>query len=82
MRLFLLTDLLLIVIAGIVVFKNFHTLKKVMYWLIFPSSISIWFKKLTDEELKYEFKFELFAFFSAILIGLNYLVFRYMLKMI
>jgi hypothetical protein len=81
MKLFLLIDLLLIIIAGIVVFKNFNTLKKVIYWLVFPSLISVWFKKLEKEEFKYEFKFELFAFLSALLIGINYLVFRYILKM-
>jgi hypothetical protein len=81
MKLFLLIDLLLIIIAGIVVFKNFNTLKKVIYWLVFPSLISVWFKKLEKEEFKYEFKFELFALLSALLIGINYLVFRYILKM-
>lgn len=81
MKLFLLIDLLLIIIAGIVVFKNFNTLKKVIYWLVFPSLISVWFKKLEKEEFKYEFKFELFALLSALLIGINYLVSRYILKM-
>lgn len=77
--LFIIVNVLLIIIAGIICFKNFKNLKKSIYWLFFPDIISMWQKKLWNEDFKNTFRFEVFLVLVAALVGINYLVFKFLL---
>jgi hypothetical protein len=76
---FLVISFVFVTIAGIICFKSFKNLKKSLYWLLFPDLISIWSKKLWEEDLKNTFRFEVFALFAAALVGVNYLIFKFIL---
>jgi hypothetical protein len=76
---FIIVDLVLVLFAGIVVFKNFKNFGKSLYWLIYPNIISIWSKKRWDKDFNNTFRFELFLLLAAVLIGLNILVFKFLL---
>jgi hypothetical protein len=77
--LFLVISFVLVIIAGAICFKSFKNLKKSLYWLLFPDMISIWSKKLWDEDFKNTFRFEVFAVFAVALVGINYLIFKFIL---
>ena len=76
---FIIVDLVLVLFAGIVVFKNFKNFSKSLYWLIYPNIISIWSKKRWEKDFNNTFHFELFLLLAAVLIGLNILVFKFLL---
>jgi len=76
--LFIWISVVLVVIAGIISFKSFKQLRKTLYWVIFPDSISMWFRKLWKKDLGNTFHFEVFLLSSFILVGINYLIFRYL----
>lgn len=76
---FLIVSLIMVVAAGIICFKNVKNLKRSLYWLVFPDFISIWSKKTWEKDFKNSFRFGVFIALSAILVGLNYLVFRFVL---
>jgi hypothetical protein len=76
---FIIINIVLIVAAGILCFKNLNNLKKSLYWLIFPNLISIWSKKLWDKDFENTFRFELFVVLAASLVGINYLIFKFVL---
>jgi len=76
-ELFLWVSLALILISGVIVFNNFGNLRKTFYWLLFPNFISVWIKKLWDKDFENTFRFELFLLLAALLVGLNYLMFRF-----
>lgn len=52
---FIIINIVLVVVAGIVCFKSLKNLKKSLYWLIFPDFISIWSKKLWDKDFENTF---------------------------
>ncbi|RYE41079.1 MAG: hypothetical protein EOP48_24195 [Sphingobacteriales bacterium] len=76
---FVVISFVLVIIAGIICFKSFKNLKKSLYWLLFPDMVSIWSKKLWDEDFKNTFRFEVFALLAAALVGVNYLIFKFIL---
>jgi hypothetical protein len=71
-------NLVLMLIAAVICFKNLANLRKTLYWLIFPNFISVFSKKLWAKDFENSFRFELFMVLSAILIGLNYLIFKFL----
>jgi len=76
---FIAIDIILVIGAGIACFRSFKNLKKSLYWLLFPNMISIWSKKLWDEDFKSTFRFEIFVLLAAALVGTNYLIFKFIL---
>jgi hypothetical protein len=74
---FMLVNLLLVVGAGIVSFKDFKTLGKSLYWLLYPNIISMWSRKKRSQDFENTFRFEIFLVICVLLIGLNYLLFKY-----
>jgi hypothetical protein len=76
---FVVVSIVLVIIAGIICFKSFKNLKKSIYWLFFPDVISIWSKKLWDEDFKNTFRFEVFALLTGALVAINYLIFKFIL---
>jgi len=77
-EIFWLVNAVLIIISGMLCFRSFSNLCKAIYWLIFPNIISIFSKKLWKNDFENTFQIELFFLFSIILIGLNYLIFRFL----
>lgn len=77
--LFIVTNIIIIVTAGIVCFKNFRNLRKSLSWLFFPDIIAIWSKKRWTKDFENTFRFEVFILLTAVLIGINYLIFKYIL---
>jgi len=76
LQIFLLSDTVILLIAARLIFKNFQTFKKSVYWLMHPNIISILRGKWL-RDLHYSFKFEIFLALSAFLIFMNYLLFKY-----
>ena len=76
---FLLIDIVIISIAGIICFKKFKNFKTSIYWLLFPNIFSVWQRKLREEDLTNTFRFELFILLIGVLIAINFLVFKYIL---
>jgi hypothetical protein len=76
---FIVINIILVIVAGVVCFKNFKNLKKSIYWLLFPNIISVWSKRLWDDDFKNTFRFEVFALLAAALVGINYLIFKLIL---
>jgi hypothetical protein len=75
---FWLVNAVLIIISGIVCFRSFSNFGKTIYWMIFPNIISLFSKKLWKKDFENTFRFELFFLLSIILVGLNYLIFRFL----
>jgi hypothetical protein len=74
---FIVVNIGLIIIAGAICFKNFRNLKRSIYWRFFPNMVSIWSKTLWDEDFKNTFRFEVFALIAAAIVGINYLIFKF-----
>ena len=71
-------DAILIVASALICFKNFATFKKALYWYLFPNYISIWSKKLWEKDFENSYPFKMFVLLSIILIGINLLIFTYL----
>ncbi len=76
---FIVISLILVVTSGVLCFKNLKNFRKSLYWLLFPNIISIWSKKIWNRDFENTFRFDLFVFLSVILVGMNYLIFRFIL---
>lgn len=76
---FLVISIILVIIAGVIYFKNFKNLRKSLYWLAFPNIISIWSKKRWDKDFENAFRFEKFIVLAAALVGINFLIFKYLI---
>jgi hypothetical protein len=76
---FILIDIILVIISGIIVFKDFRTFGRTIYWLMFPNIISIWSKKVLRKDIDNSIRADYFILLSAFLIGLNYLIFKFLL---
>jgi hypothetical protein len=77
-ELFWAINVILLFISAFISFRNLSNLRKTIYWLIFPNIISIWSKKLWRKDFENTFRFEVFVVLSAILIGLNFLIFKFL----
>jgi hypothetical protein len=76
---FIIINIVLIGVAGIVCFRNYKNLKNSLYWLVFPNLISIWSMKRWNKDFENTFRFELFAILAAASVGVNYLIFKFIL---
>ena len=75
--LFLLISAVLVILAGVIVLKNFNNLGKSIYWLIYPDIISVWSKKKRRKDREHTFRFGVFILLCALLVGAVYLLFKY-----
>ncbi len=75
---FILVSFVLIIVSGVICFRTFKNLKKSLYWLFFPDFISIWSKKMWRKDLDNTVRFELFLVLAAVLVGINFLIFKYL----
>lgn len=76
---FILINAAIIIVAGFLCFKNFKNLRKSIFWLLFPNSISMWSRSTRDKDSDNTFRFEIFALIVFIIGGINFLVFKYVL---
>lgn len=76
---FVLISLILVLIAGIICFKNLKNLRRSIYWLFYPNIISVWSKKIWGKDFEHTFRFELFIILGAVLVGVNYLIFKHII---
>jgi len=80
LEVFLLVEFAIILIVGRLCFKNFKTLRKAIYWTIFPNFVSIWSKKLWDKDFNNSWPLSVFILVFFIASLLNFLVFKYLIK--
>ena len=76
---FLLVELVMGLIVGRLCFKNFKTLRKAIYWTIFPNIVSVWSTKLWDKDFNNSWPLTVFMFVFCIVSLLNILVFKYLI---
>ena len=79
LEVFLLVELAIVLIVGRLCFKNFKTLRKAIYWTIFPNIVSVWSKKMWDKDFNNSWPLTVFMFVFSIASLLNFLVFKYLI---
>jgi len=78
---FLLVELVIVFIVGKLCFKDFGTLRKALYWTMFPNFISIWSRKLWDKDFNNSWPMTVFIAIFFIASLLNFLVFKYLITL-
>lgn len=76
---FISISLVIVIACGVVCFRSFKNLFQSIFWMLFPDSVSLWSKKLWKEDFENTFRFEVFALIVAALLGINYLIFRFII---
>jgi hypothetical protein len=76
---FILIEILIIIGTAIAVFRGVKSFFQSVYSTVFRSYY-LWSKKLWDKHFERSFKFETFLLISALLTGINILVFKYLIK--
>jgi hypothetical protein len=78
---FLLVELAIVLIVARLCFKNFRTLRKAIYWTIFPNIVSMWSKKLWEKDFNNSWPLTVFIVVFSIASLLNILVFKYLITL-
>lgn len=79
-QLFLLADILLLLLAARLIFKDLSSFKKSVYWFIYPNILSVWSKKKWNKDFKHSFKMEFFLLVAFILFWLSVFLYRFLTK--
>ena len=79
LKIFISVDVVLMLIAAKLIFKDFKTFRKSLYWFIYPNVLTVWTKKTWDKDINNSIKMEMLLLVAFILFGLNILVYKVLL---
>jgi hypothetical protein len=76
---FLTISILLVFLTGVISFRSFRHLGQSLYWMLFPNLMSYWFKDWREKDILNTMRFEFFLVRALLILGLNYLIFKYLI---
>ena len=80
LQIFILADIIVLLIAAKLIFKNFKSFGKSLYWFIYPNILSIWSKKKWDKDFNNSFKLEMFLLFAFVLFWLSVFLYKWLIN--
>jgi hypothetical protein len=78
LQIFITVDTFILLIAAKLIFKNFKSFGKSLYWFLYPNIVSILTKKW-DKDFENSFKMEVFIVVIFLIGLLNFLIFKFIL---